>query len=163
MTIIYIFSRKIYDVTGFSFATSPTKTLKRSCADHINLLFTKSWKLFYFKNNITFKKIIILLYIITNSIFSFLGLQVVRGKKGSLNIIYDGYSFCRNGQSGPRIWWRCTGYEKSKCDCRITTENFQLVGSQKIRKRRIHNHPKPELSELVLLPMLPLNPWVCDF
>lgn len=72
--------------------------------------------------------------------FSSKNVRFVRGQRGKLKLVVDGYSYIKNKVYQKKAYWNCAHVKLQKCRARIITG--EEVGSDIRITNNHHNHPR---------------------
>lgn len=58
-----------------------------------------------------------------------------QSRQKNLQLLHNGYIYCRDSHRGPRIYWRCRLFRNGKCGARLITIDDKIVSES-----RAHTH-----------------------
>lgn len=67
--------------------------------------------------------------------------QYKHSRQKNLQLVHNGYIYCRDSNRGSRIYWRCRLFRNGKCGARLITINDKIISES-----RAHTH-EPEESD----------------
>lgn len=62
-------------------------------------------------------------------------------RQKNLQLLHNGYIYCRDSNRGNRVYWRCRLFRNGKCGARLITINEKIISES-----RAHTHD-PEESD----------------
>jgi hypothetical protein len=77
------------------------------------------------------------------SIYDMNATRYKQSRQKNLQLIHNGYTFCRDTNRGNRAYWRCRFFRNGKCGARLITIDDKIVSES-----RVHTH-EPEESQHV--------------
>lgn len=64
-----------------------------------------------------------------------------QSRQNNLQLLHNGYVYCRDSNRGARIYWRCRFFRNGKCGARLITIENKIVNES-----RAHTHG-PEVND----------------
>lgn len=71
----------------------------------------------------------------SDSIYDMSATRYRQSRQKNLQLIHNGYTFCRDTNRGNRAYWRCRFFRNGKCGARLITIDDKIVSES-----RSHTH-----------------------
>lgn len=78
------------------------------------------------------------------------GLKIMRGQRGKIKIVNDGFSFIKNKSIKDKIYWNCSQAKFHKCKARIIT-GMSIMDDYKVTESSHNHQPDIDMSTMVMI------------